>query len=562
MLRWTILLVTASMCVTSTPVAADVITDWNQKAVAFVQPRMPPPQGHRATAMVHLAMFDAVNAVERRYRPYLMQPTAAPSTSKEAAAAVAASAVLTDLLPQARDEVKAALAAYLETVPSGNAKTAGIELGEMVAAKLLQARAKDGSEGADNYRPKTRPGVYIPTPLVVAPMWGSVKPFAMTSPSQFRPEPPLELGSEQWAADYNEIKELGSKSSDKRSAKQTEDARFWLVTGPLAYDPIVRQLVATKKMRLVDSARFMALTSVAMADALIAVLDAKYHYDFWRPITAIRNGDLHDNAAVKRHPTWQPIDNTPMHPEYSCAHCILAASFAAVAESVFGTVDVPEVSATSPTAPGVTHRWTNLQAFVDEVSEARIWAGFHYRFSTRVGQDMGHRSDDTSCNTSCKGSIRKQPSHIEERTMKIVRREFMCLTGAAMLLPADTRMVLAQASQPSGPKLTQILRGDLVGQDQKVQETMVTIAELGPQGQAPWHMHPGAQELLYVLEGRLIVEVEGRAASTLNAGEIVLIPAEFPHFARNESATAGVRALIVHSRSDKDKPRTVPVKRT
>jgi quercetin dioxygenase-like cupin family protein len=146
--------------------------------------------------------------------------------------------------------------------------------------------------------------------------------------------------------------------------------------------------------------------------------------------------------------------------------------------------------------------------------------------------------------------------------MKIVRREFMCLTGAAMLLPADTRMVLAQASQPSGPKLTQILRGDLVGQDQKVQETMVTIAELAPQGQAPWHMHPGAQELLYVLEGRLIVEVDGRPPGTVTAGEIVLIPAEFPHFARNESATAGVRALIVHSRSDKDKPRTVPVKRT
>ena len=135
----------------------------------------------------------------------------------------------------------------------------------------------------------------------------------------------------------------------------------------------------------------MALAATAMADALIAVLDAKYHYEFWRPITAIRNGDLHDNAAIKRDPAWQPIENTPMHPEYPCAHCILAASFAAVAEHVLGTVEVPEISATSPTAPGVTHRWTNLQAFVDEVSEARIWAGFHYRFSTRVGQAMGRR---------------------------------------------------------------------------------------------------------------------------------------------------------------------------
>ena len=372
------------------PASADVITDWNQKAVALVQPRMPPPQGHRATAMIHLAMFDAVNSIERRYRPYLVQVTAAPTTSKEAAAAAAATAVLTGLLPQVRDEVRAVLATYLDAIPDGKAKTDGIELGEAVAAKILEARVNDGSGAPDNYRPRTTPGVYVPTALTVAPMWANLRPFTMTNPSQFRPAPPLKLDSSQWVTDFNEIKEVGSKSSSKRTAKQTEDARFWLITGPQAYDPIARQLVAAKSMDSVDAARFMALTSVATADALIAVLDAKYHYEFWRPITAIRNGDLQNNASIKRDPTWQPIDNTPMHPEYPCAHCIVAASFAAVIEGLLGT-DVPEISATSPTAPGITHQWTNMQAFVNEVSEARIWAGFHYRFSTKVGQDMGYK---------------------------------------------------------------------------------------------------------------------------------------------------------------------------
>jgi hypothetical protein len=372
------------------PAFSDVITDWNEKAVALVQSRMPPPQAHRAMAMVNLAMFDAVNSVERRYRPFLAQLNTAPATSKETAAARAASVVLIGVIPQAQEEVKAALATYLEAIPDGKPKTEGVELGEAVAAKILETRAKDGSHAPDSYRPRTTPGVYVPTAIPLVPMWPDVTPFAMTSPAQFRPEPPLKLDSVQWAADYNEIKELGSKNSNKRSRKQSEDAHFWLVVGPQAYFPIALQLVSTKKMGVVDSARFMALASVAMSDAIIAVFDAKYHYEFWRPVTAIRNGDLLNSPGIQRDAAWQPIDNTPMHPEYPCAHCIVAASFAAVTEGVAGS-DVPEISGTSPTAPGVIHRWTNMQAFVKEVSEARIWAGFHYRFSTKAGEDMGYK---------------------------------------------------------------------------------------------------------------------------------------------------------------------------
>jgi hypothetical protein len=135
----------------------------------------------------------------------------------------------------------------------------------------------------------------------------------------------------------------------------------------------------------------MALYAVALTDAYIAVYDAKYHYELWRPITAIRNGGVEPNSATPRDPTWQPIDNTPMHPEYPCAHCIVSGAVASAIETILGTVDIPEVAMTSPTAPGVTHRWTNIRAFNDEVSHARIWAGFHYRFSVDVGQDMGRK---------------------------------------------------------------------------------------------------------------------------------------------------------------------------
>jgi PAP2 superfamily len=374
------------------PVSADVITDWNEKTVAFVTARaMLPPQAERVMATVHVAMFDAVNAIEHRYRPYRPQSSAAKQTSKEAAAAAAAAAALAGLHPSAAEEINAALTAYLATMPPGPSKEDGVKLGQAIAGKIVAERAKDGSDTADAYRPKTRPGIYVPTPITASSMWPNVTPFAMTSPAQFRPEPPIPLTGAQWAADYNEIKTLGGKASTARSTRQTEDGRFWLMTGAQSYYPIVRQLVAAKKMPLIDSARFMALVSVAAADAYIAVFDAKYHYDFWRPITAIRNGDIDDNAKTERDATWQPLDNTPMHPEYPCAHCITSAAVAAVAEAVLGSADVPEITMTSPTAPGITHRWTNLWTYADEVSQARIWAGFHYRFSTRVGQDMGRK---------------------------------------------------------------------------------------------------------------------------------------------------------------------------
>jgi PAP2 superfamily len=391
MLKRTILLVIMASCVWTTSVSADVISDWNETAVGVVTARqVPPPQAERIMAMVHVAMFDAVNAIERRYQPVIARVPSPMTASSEAAAATAAGTVLVGLYPEDA-EINATMAAYLAAVPSSEAKSAGIRLGETVAAQVLAARAEDGSQAPDAYRPKAKAGVYIPTALTVGSTWPHVKQFVLTSASQFRPQPPIPFGSDQWAVDYNEIKLLGARTSSQRSARQNEDARFWLTPGPVIYYPLVRQLATAKKLDLVDSARFMALVALARNDAFVAVFDAKYHYEFWRPITAIRNGDIDENPNTERDATWQPIDNTPMHPEYPCAHCIMVGTIASVVEQLFGTADVPEVTLTSPSAPGVTHRWTNMWTLTEEVSQARIWAGFHYRFSTKVGQDMGRK---------------------------------------------------------------------------------------------------------------------------------------------------------------------------
>ena len=387
-----IALVASAVLGVAQPASADVISDWNDKAVAFgVSRNMGPPPAERIIAMTHVAMFDAVNSIESKYRPYLVQLPATAAASKEAAAAVAAGTVLGSVDPQAQAEIKAALAAYLVAIPDSAAKAEGIKLGEAVATKILEARANDGARAPDTYRPRTTTGVYVPTAPAWAPQWPGVKPFAMTSASQFRPVAPIALKSAEWAANYNEIKELGGRTSAKRSARQTEDARFWLAVDGRVYYPVIRSLAKTKEVSLIDSARLFALTAIARADALIAVFEAKYHYEFWRPVTAIRNGDIDDNPATERDAAWQPIDATPMHPEYPCAHCIASASLAGVVQAVFGTAEIPEVSITSPTAPGVVHRWTNVRTFSNEVSEARIFAGFHYRFSNNVGQDMGYK---------------------------------------------------------------------------------------------------------------------------------------------------------------------------
>jgi hypothetical protein len=372
------------------PASADVIADWNLKAEAIqTEKRLSPPANARAMAILHVAMFEAVNAIERRYAHYRLNLPAERTFSKEAAAVSAAHAVLVALYPEQQTGLDTMLKASLAEVAEGEAKAKGIELGKKAAEGILALRANDGANAAETYRPHTSAGVYVPTVVPVSSTDGNVTPWVMKSGSQFRPAPPPALDSAIWTNDLNEIRELGAKNSTKRTAEQTSIGRFWFVTGPQSWNPIVRQVVAANKLALVDSARLFALVAMAGHDALIAVFDAKYAYNFWRPVTAIRNTDLTGNKATPRDPSWLPLGDTPMHPEFPCAHCITSAAVAAALEGALGSADMPEVTMTSPTAPGTTRRWTNIWTYADEVAMARIYAGFHYRFSTRAGQDMG-----------------------------------------------------------------------------------------------------------------------------------------------------------------------------
>jgi hypothetical protein len=211
----------------------------------------------------------------------------------------------------------------------------------------------------------------------------------LSRPDQYRPGPPPDLRSARWASDYNEIKALGNKKSTLRTAEQTEIARFWEMTGPAIYFPVVRSVTAAPGREVTQNARLLAMTAQAMDDAAIAVFDAKYHYAFWRPITAIRNGDIDGNEATERDAQWVPFIDTPMHPEYPCAHCTIAAAIGAVLEVEIGPAPVPTLTTTSATAGGATRSWKSVAAFVDEVARARIYDGVHYRYSTEAGTALG-----------------------------------------------------------------------------------------------------------------------------------------------------------------------------
>ena len=367
--------------------AADAITDWNEIAVTTAAAgKHGASDASRTTALVHAAMFDAVNAIEGRYAPYKVKVTAPARASAEAAAVAAAYAALVRLYPDQKSPLDQAYAKALGRIGDGPAKTDGIAIGEKVGAEMVAVRANDGATAPNVYRPVTSPGVYVVTTLPVSSHWGKVTPWTLERGSQLRPGSPPALTSEAWTRDCEEVRDLGAKKSTVRTAEQTDAARFWAVVGPASWDPVLRAAAGAPGRTLVQNARLFALAEMAAADAYIAVFDAKYTFNFWRPITAMRNGD----GAMAPVPDWEPLIDTPLHPEYPCAHCITSAAIAAVLEAELGP-RFREVTMTSPTAPGVVRRWTTAKAYTDEVSVARIYGGIHYRTSTVVGQTMGRQ---------------------------------------------------------------------------------------------------------------------------------------------------------------------------
>ncbi|MXS83936.1 vanadium-dependent haloperoxidase [Nitrosomonas oligotropha] len=374
----------------SSHVSADAVTDWNQRAGDIVvNANIGPLPAERALAIVQTSVYEAVNAITQRYPISDVKLRAAPGASIVAAVAAANRAALTKLVPSRQTEIDSAYQAALTAIADEAAKTGGIAVGEAAAAAVLALRIDDGATAGESYRPYTQAGVYVPTVLPEAPQWMYRKPWLMIQPSQFRPAPPPELGSELWARDFNEVKALGSKNSQQRSAEQTEIARFWEEVMPPIYHGIVRSVANIPGREVTQNARLFAAVTQASDDALIAVFDAKYHYGFWRPVTAIRNADIDGNDATARDPSWIPFIDTPMHPEYPCAHCIVSAAVGTVLQAEIGAGQTPLLTTTSKAAGGVARSWAKLDDFMQEVASARIYDGVHYRNSGKVGSEMG-----------------------------------------------------------------------------------------------------------------------------------------------------------------------------
>ena len=377
----------AAVLLTSAPAAdADVVTDTNAKAAEVASRHPATPIAVRMMAIVQVSVFEAANAITARYPAFRVKVAAAPGASVDAAVAAATRTALLKLMPPQQSAIEADYQAALKSVPDGPAKSDGIAVGERAATAVLASCAEDGAMAPNTYRPHTTPGVYVPTVFPAVPHWGKRKPWVLTSGDQFRPGPPPSLSSDTWKRDLAEIKAIGGKTSTQRTPEQTAIAQFWEATAPAVYWPVARSVATAPGRDVTDNARLLALAGMAMDDALISVFDAKYTYNFWRPVTAIRNAE-----GDARDPAWTPFIDTPMHPEYPCAHCIVSASLGAVLQSELGSGPSPKLTSASSTAGGAVRTWNSVADFWQEVAVARIYDGVHYRFSAEAGTAMGKK---------------------------------------------------------------------------------------------------------------------------------------------------------------------------
>jgi len=379
----------------TTLVRADVITDWTQTAIDVMKAvNVAGNPWTRSMAILHVSMSDSVNAVENRYTGFTPGIAADPNASAEAAAAAAAREILMRQYPGQKARIDTAFAAMLERVPDSPARAAGIALGEKVAATVFADRQNDDTNVPDTYRPLTRPGVWVPTTPPLFSQYATARPWGMKAANQFRPVPPPKLSSTLYARDYNETKEFGGLKSVKRTDAQSDAVRFW-AQGNLfaAWYQAAAQISARRGLGLAENARLFGLLSMGIANCYILDWDAKFHYQFWRPLTAIRNGDQDGNDATERDAGWLPLNATPMHPEYPSQAGINAGTARNILESVFGTG--PESFAVTDVADArLQRRFDSLAQMAEEHKEVRIWGGIHFRNSLEVGESMGRKLAD------------------------------------------------------------------------------------------------------------------------------------------------------------------------
>jgi len=388
--------------VTAPPATSpDQVIQWNRILLGILRtPGAQPATVHptRSMAILHAAVYDAVNAIAKTNAPYLVDLGAPRHASEPAAAAAAAHAVLVRLYPAQAAALDADLAVSLSHVPDGRAKDQGIRVGEEAAAAILTLRSDDGSAATPiPFVPGTNPGDYqLTPPAFVQPVfthWPFVQPFALRTANQFRPAPPPSVTSPTYTDSFDEVKSLGLASSTTRTADQTQIARFWAAPIQNYWNEIAQTAALAHGTTLVQNARLFALLDLTVADSVIAFYDAKYTYHFWRPITAIRAAANDGNPATAGDPNWTPLATTALDPSYPGAHAVVSAAGADVLSTFFGS-DSENFAVTSEVLPGVVRGFTSFSAAADEASLSRIYAGQHFRFDLVAGQRLGTQVAD------------------------------------------------------------------------------------------------------------------------------------------------------------------------
>jgi hypothetical protein len=394
---------------------ADAVTDWNLIAsnAIVVTAGQPPPVSALSFAMVQGAVYDAVNAIDRGHRPYLVQPPSNPTDSKEAAAPTAAFRVLVGfpdlpgLFPAQQPTLQPQYDAYIAALPDNppGSKAAGVAIGEATARAMLQARMNDGRFGPppDLYPPA--PGIWRPTPPNYAndpaPWVGNVRPFLVPSAEMLRTDGPNALNSAAYTEDFNEVKELGSLYSITRTPDQTDAAIFWQDHLHAFMNRLFRNLAASRGLNIAESARLFAMENLAAADAAIGCWNDKYYWQFWRPIAAIRAADTDGNPDTQADPTWLPLFDpatpvchtpllfTPPFPDHPSGHCCGTSAFTHTLRNFFGT-DKIAVSAFSNKSC-TTRSFERFSDILSEVIDARVWAGIHFRTADVQGAVLGNK---------------------------------------------------------------------------------------------------------------------------------------------------------------------------
>ena len=380
--------------------AAAVVHSWNDITLQAIRDEQPaPPQASRILAMVSTAVFDAVNSIDGRYQSYSGVPAASPLASTDAAAAAAARDILVSTFPARTATFNAALTATLATLPADASTTTGVTAGRAAAASILALRATDGKDTVSPYVPTGLPGRWVPTapnfspPLL--PQWGSVKPWAMTTGSQFRPPAPPAITTGEYSSALALVRRLGSSTSTIRNADQTATALFWAggpgtATPPGQWNMIASTVARQQDLSTPEASRMYALLNIALADAAISCWDAKYFYDYWRPITAIRNGATDGNAGTPPDgtPAWQPLLNSPSFPSYTSGHSTFSSAAAAVLAAFYETDTITFTATSEVTAVG-DRTFRSFTAAASEAGMSRIYGGIHFGFDNTAGLAAG-----------------------------------------------------------------------------------------------------------------------------------------------------------------------------